>query len=165
MRAALFDIDGTLTTDDFQLAADFLTPEGARAYDGAVEVVEYHREQGRQPLYLTGRPYFLDDTTRTWLEAQGFPAGPLTLAPAVDVALDGVQAYKHDVLVDWQERVQTNIEVAYGNASTDVCAYAAAGLAPGHTYIIGPNAGTACPGFEPTQPVTSYPEHLDALGE
>lgn len=39
--------------------------------------------------------------------------------------------------------VGLNIIRAYGNATTDIAAYAAGGIAKANTYIIGPNAGAS----------------------
>lgn len=52
---------------------------------------------------------------------------------------------------------------AFGNSSTDICAYADAGIQPENTFIIGDNAGHACSGFAASQPIDSYPAHLLTL--
>lgn len=55
------------------------------------------------------------------------------------------------------------IVAAYGNASSDVCAYERAGVPPRQTWIVGDNGGTGCDGADPTHALTSYVEHLAAL--
>lgn len=70
---------------------------------------------------------------------------------------------KRETLIDMEARAGLDIRFAYGNATTDVCAYATAGVHPNATHIIGSNAGTACPGFEPTVAVDDYITHLQNL--
>ncbi len=188
----VFDIDGTLTTDDleqvdgivlhtvgstsetlFDLAGSPLTKEqwlfaldqvldeNAAMHEGAVDVVNAYVDAGFEPVYVTGRPYLYDAMTRAWLEVRGFPAGPLRLTDDVlDSMPSNVAAYKLRELVDLRDRVGLELGAAYGNATTDICAYAEAGIDVQRTFIIGPHAGEACAGFGATVPVTTYPEHL-----
>ena len=158
----VFDIDGTLTQHDGEMVRDVVFGEEAIAHEGAVDLVRAHAAMGFQPVFITGRPYFLSGGTRDWLMNKGFASGPLFMTNSVDQAQgDDVRAYKRELL----EKLRNNftLEYAYGNASTDVCAYAEAGMPAERTFIIGPNAGTACEGFPASQPVSSYPEHLAAL--
>jgi hypothetical protein len=160
----LTDIDGTLTTSDSELFSDIFADRFGGdyvpvAYEGAVDMVDAYYEAGYEILYLTGRPYFLDDITRDWLATEGFAIGTVHLTHTLGEALptdDGVGAYKRDylagVLADY------SVFRAYGNAETDIFGYFEAGLSASIVYIIGEFAGN-----EGTQPITSYPEHLDAL--
>ena len=50
-----------------------------------------------------------------------------------------------------------DIQVAYGNATSDICAYAELRIDPAATYIIGQHAGAACDGYESIVAVTDYP--------
>jgi hypothetical protein len=52
---------------------------------------------------------------------------------------------------------------AYGNATTDICAYAEAGISAAVTYIAGKHAGEACGDGEPTQPIANYRDHAETL--
>ncbi len=149
----VFDIDGTLTTDDLELFADLVAelfeplldgdhvPE-ARA--GGVELTHLRRgEQHRLLVYLTGRPYTLTDLTRGWLAELGFAPGALHVVDDVLQVLptnDAVGAYKRDYLLSLQERGLV-IDAAYGNASTDLFAYAEAGIPAQRTFIAGPHGG------------------------
>jgi hypothetical protein len=160
-----------------------------QAHAGAFDVAHHWAAQGYLPIYLSGRPYLFDAITRRWLDAH-LPAGPLFLTRSVEESMPSrVTAYKRDALTHLigalgLERAAARravseggaqgprsrgpvrvleLEAAYGNAPTDVCAYAEAGLDPAATFIIGAHGGEACPGYAATQPVGSYPEHLTAL--
>lgn len=157
----VFDIDGTLTTSDSELVAEFFTdifggdhvPE---PWPDARNAVARYAEAGYEIVYLTGRPYWLDDVTREWLADLDFPAGTLHLTRGLDEALstnDGVGAYKRDYLLGLLD--DHSIFRAYGNATTDIYGYEAAGLADESIYIIGEHAGE-----EGTQPIESYTDHL-----
>lgn len=157
--AVLFDVDGTLTTDDGELFDDLLGGT-ATAFDGAAAVARRWAEKGYLIVYVTGRPYPLREHTRRWLEAGGFPYGPLFTPDRMREARPtraGVGAYKRELLVDLQARGVTFAR-AYGNAATDVCAYVQANIAPSITYIVGNRAG--CDGRPAPHPLASYVEHL-----
>lgn len=191
-RAVIFDLDGTITTADLELAGDVvvytvdstsellfelagsplsksqwlfglerLTDE-PEAYEGAFEVAHHYAEQGYLPIYLTGRPYLFDAVTRGWLDAH-LPAGPLFTTKDVEDSMPHrVTAYKR-AHIDALEALGVRVQAAYGNADTDVCAYAQAGLPLERTYIIGAHAGAACDGYAPPRALTDYPSHLAEL--
>jgi hypothetical protein len=163
-QLVVFDIDGTLTTGDSELFSDYFSdlfggsyvPE---AYTGAVDVVRAYVDAGWEVLYLTGRPYWLDRITREWLDHERFPLGTLHLTRTLSESWPsngGVGDYKRA----WLEGIlaQHDIFRAYGNATTDIYAYRQAGIDLAETFIIGEHAGA-----EGTQPVSSYPEHRDAV--
>jgi len=191
-RAVVFDLDGTITTSDLQLAGDVVVytvgsssellfelagsplsksqwlfglervTDEPEAYPGAFDLVHYYAEQGYLPIFITGRPYLFDAVTREWM-GEHLPAGPLFTTQDVELSMpENVAGYKA-AHIDALEALGVRIEAAYGNASTDVCGYAQAGLSPASTYIIGENAGSACPGFAATQAIGDYPSHLEAL--
>jgi phosphatidate phosphatase PAH1 len=130
-------------------------------------VVRAHRAKGRLPLYLTGRLRTMSALTRRWLDEQGFPPGPVVTTTDNHDAVPsakGVQAFKLRTLTTLGREVGIDIVAAYGNAETDVCAYALAGIPPARTFIIGPNGGKACPGHAASQPLPDgYTGHLAAV--
>jgi phosphatidate phosphatase PAH1 len=150
----IFDIDGTLTTDDMELITDVMddlyqpiidgdyVPE-ARA--GGVDLTTLRRDtQGYVLIYLTGRPYLMTDRSRSWLTDLGFPPGNLHLADNMDDILpsnESVGDYKAAYLDSLTSKGFV-IEAAYGNASTDVYAYELAGVSKDRTYITGTNGGS-----------------------
>jgi phosphatidate phosphatase PAH1 len=164
----LFDVDGTLTIGDAELFEQILLGQNPEMYTSADTVAQTWFDAGYQPLYVTGRPYFLNPATRTWLAQRGFPQGPVRTTDDLQQALptaDGVQTYKREYLRGLMADAGIVIPAAYGNATTDICAYAQAGLDPASTWIIGPNAGGACEGFAATQALADYPSHLPALAD
>lgn len=143
-RLALTDIDGTLTSSDFQVFAQILDGRHVPvAYSGAVDLTAAHAERGHIVLYLTGRPYYLTRASRDWLAGLGFAPGPLHVTDSNHEAAPterGVGDFK----LRFIERLITagyTVDVAYGNAATDVRAYLEAGLAPGQVWIIGSHGG------------------------
>lgn len=160
----LFELAGSpLTRAQWLTLLDRTLEPDAAMHAGADEVAWWYAERDIQPVYITGRPYLYDAMTREWLAARGLPAGPLVLVQAIEESLPAlVDDYKERTLNELLGRGLV-LEAAYGNAHTDICAYARAGLAPERTFIIGPNAGEACEGHEPSTPIASYPEHLGTL--
>jgi hypothetical protein len=163
-RAVLFDIDGTLTTGDTELLEDLLGDDAPNMRPGAPEVANHWDAQGAVIVYMTGRPYFLRSSSRGWLEANGFPPGVLFTVEEHRDALPttaGVGTFK-------KLRVQAMIEAglvfdaAYGNAATDVCAYAEGGIDPAVTWITELDRG-ACGDRPAPNPLPSYVDHLTAL--
>jgi hypothetical protein len=143
-RLVITDIDGTMTSGDSELFEQILygkhVPE---AYPGASALTNAHTERGHVVVYLTGRPYWLLNITRGWLRDLGFATGPLHVADRHDEILPteaGVGTYKRAWL---QGLLQAGyvVDVAYGNASTDLFAYLGAGLPPASVWIIGTHAG------------------------
>lgn len=152
-RLAVTDIDGTLTTSDEELVTDVITDlfqpilagtDVPDAYPGAAALTNALVGRGHVLVFLTGRPYWLTGKTRDWLAAGGFALGPLHVTDSNAEAIpatDGVGAFKRAYL---QSLVAAGflLDEAYGNAATDVYAYAGAGIPPAATWIIGPNAGS-----------------------
>ncbi|MEM7607769.1 MAG: HAD family acid phosphatase [Myxococcota bacterium] len=188
----VFDIDGTLTTSDLEMVdgivihhvgatsealfelsgsalsraqwrgvLDVVFDEDATVREGAVDLAWAYADAGVQPVYITGRPYLYDAMTRRWLSDRAFPPGPLFMAQSMAESIPNVGAYKRELLLELQSDGH-EIRAAYGNASTDVCAYEEAGIDASRTFIIGPNAGSACRG-DATQPLSSFPSHEPLL--
>ena len=141
---AVTDIDGTLTTSDTELFQQLLdgsyVPD---AYPDAVALTAAEATRGHLLVYLTGRPYWLTNRTRGWLAELGFAHGAVHLAPSnLDVLpTDGsVGNYKRDYLASLVARGYV-LDLAYGNATTDIYAYLGAGVTADRQWIIGSNGG------------------------
>lgn len=162
----VFDIDGTLTTDDGEVFEELLTGGTAEVRAGGQDVVRRYASAGYFVVYITGRPYMLRDSTRAWLRGQGFPAGPLLTTSRLRHTLPTrrqVQRFKERALTDLRMRAGVRLAFAYGNASTDVCAYARSGVAPAATFIAGEDV-EACEGFgAPVSVPGDYVAHLGGL--
>ena len=140
-ETVLFDIDGTLTINDFEAVGDYLGMSDATAYYYAPDMVNAYRNKGYYIAYLSARPYWLMKDTREWLDTQGIPLWHVHTDSNAELfeAHDAV-AFKTDYINYLMDSGLTIIR-AYGNAETDIEAYANAGIPKSETYIIGNNAG------------------------
>ena len=151
-RIAVFDVDGTLTTSDAELfrdvGRDLVRPivSGKKipaARPGGAALTHVEAARGHAIVYLTGRPYLLAGRTREWLARIGAAPGPLYVAPTLEDALPsraGVAEFKLAVLRALQADGCV-IDVAYGNATTDIDAYLGAGLRTDQIFIAGKHGG------------------------
>jgi len=160
----VFDIDGTLTLSNGELRGALLHGDDPDLYEASPEVAWRYAEEGYFVVYLSGRPHLLQDMSRRWLDAHGYPQGPvITSDHLFEVTGPLVEVHKLEKLDDLMDRAGATLDYAYGNATTDICSYARAGLDPAYTYIVGEHAGKACDGYEATVALDGYVEHLDAL--
>lgn len=151
--AIVTDIDETLTVSD----EEFLMQLSDGSYDplereGAAELVTGYAELGYRVLYLTARSQTLtvagtnetaEEATARWLDEHGFPndttTTTLVLAPNLVVG-EGARTFKAEQLAMFQAE-GWRFDYAYGNATSDIDAYADAGIALDATFIIGEHAG------------------------
>lgn len=141
-EAVLFDIDGTLTINDFEAYADYVGVKTAQAYGYAPEVVKAYKAKGYQIIYLTARPYWVTKDAREWFGKYGLQDWHYRSNPYGDGPIPpDTQAHKTNYVKYLREQVGLNIVRAYGNAMTDIYAYADGGIPKAETYIIGENAG------------------------
>ena len=141
-ETVLFDIDGTLTLNDFEAVGEYFGVDNADTYHYAVDTVQAYKDKGYQIVFLTGRPYWVAKSTRGWFDYVGLHPWHLRMNADSDNLLDfQTQEYKTDYINYLRNTVGLNIIRAYGNASTDIAAYADGGIAKAETYIIGDNAG------------------------
>ncbi|MGW8390245.1 lipin/Ned1/Smp2 family protein [Pseudoduganella sp. HUAS MS19] len=142
--AVLFDIDGTLTINDFEAYADYVGVKTATAYSYAPQVVNAYRQKGYQVLFLTARPYWVTKDGLEWLKIQNMGQWHYHSNPYGDGPIPpNTQQFKTDYVRYLRNTVGLNIVRAYGNATTDIAAYADGGIPKAQTYIIGPNAGAS----------------------
>lgn len=151
------DIDGTLCEEAHDAAGVAATVlagvEALRRFEGAQETIQAWVTRGYLPVYLTGRPGALKPATLRWLKKQGFPQGPVVVARTsgdVVPSASGVQRYKARTVQAWLD-AGLQVYAAYGNATTDIGAYADAKLPKTRTFIMGPHRGksgtAAWPGY------------------
>ncbi|SDX17666.1 HAD superfamily, subfamily IIIB (Acid phosphatase) [Marininema mesophilum] len=162
-KTVVFDIDGTLTTDDFENIKEYLNEfwngeYKAKMYEDANRAVRYYADRGYTIVYLTARPYWLTEKSQAWLKELGFPRGIIHTYDGRDLLFgDKTAVYKKEYLQEIGSKGMS-IDYAYGNATTDIDAYMGYGLPGNRTFIIGENAGK-----NGTTPISSYPEHLKGL--
>jgi hypothetical protein len=156
-KVVVTDIDGTLTASDDELFKQISDEAYVPAMKTAADkLTQAWTAKGYTIIYLTARPHVFRPETRVWLRDLGFSSGPLITATAVGDAA----AYK----TIWLQRLITsfgwNAVVAYGNADTDIAAYANVGIPKDHTFIIGPLAGNdgtvAIPNDDYTQHIATF---------
>src|SRR6185295_11381253 len=149
---AIFDIDGTLTTSDEEIIRNVKKERllhkqyVPKAYPGAAQLTAAQAARGYVNVYLTGRPYWLANATRTWLWPEGSPSFALGVLHVTDSNQEafptqaGVGAFKRSFL---KKLVASGflLDIAYGNANTDISAYLDAHLPPQAVWIIGPHGG------------------------
>lgn len=142
-HVAVFDIDGTLTTDDGEIFEQILLGWTPESYPAATDVTWAERGRDEVIVYLTGRPEILAAPTRAWLDGRGFPAGAVKLARGAGEVLPtngGVGTYKANHLASLRA-AGVILDEAFGNATTDIYAYERAGVPKARTWIIGANGG------------------------
>ena len=140
---AVVDIDGTLTEDDGELWEEILLGWQPEPYPQAVDLAWAEDSRNQVLLYLTGRPYILAEQTRVWLDDLGFPPGIVQLARSAGEVVpsnSGVGTYKASILASLKS-AGYRLDEAFGNATTDIYAYARAGIPLARTWIIGDHAG------------------------
>jgi hypothetical protein len=148
----VFDIDGTLTVSDAEVNLDVLDQHFDKMLEGDYQPQVYADgatlastwvDKGVLPVYLSGRPYWLVQYSRDWLVAENFPRGLVRTCDKhreVVPRIDGVGRFKAGTLKRMLE-LGVVVQAAYGNATTDIWAYAEAGIPVERTFIIGPHAG------------------------
>ncbi|MFO0554999.1 MAG: hypothetical protein U0271_41865 [Polyangiaceae bacterium] len=162
-RAVVFDVDATLTVGDEEIVDQVLTGTVPEMQVDADKIVRQWADAGWLVAYVTGRPRQLTKLTRAWLRDKGFPTGIVRLTSSAAEAVpsvEGVQTYKEHAIKELRD-AGLDIGFAYGNAVTDICAYAHSGVDPKRTFIVGPHGGKACDGGAPTQALESYTQQLD----
>ncbi len=149
VAATVFDIDGTLTPSDAENFKDYARrlirhpkAEGPKLRPGAVEAVRRAAALG-PVVYLTGRAPWLGRPTREWLAFHHLPEGIVLLMPeSRDILPTEARVGRAKT-----ERLQAlkalglTFRAAYGNARTDIHAYAALGIDKGRTFILGKHGG------------------------
>lgn len=156
-ETVLFDIDGTITLNDFEAVGEYFGVDDADHYPYATDVVQAYVDKGYQVVFLTGRPYWVAKSTRRWFDRNNMYPWHLRMNANSDNLLDmETQEYKTDYINYLKNNVGLNIVRAYGNAATDIAAYADGGIPKSETYIIGSKAGNSG-----TQPIYGdYADHL-----
>ncbi len=147
--ASVFDIDGTLTISDAENWKDYghrlvrdPKPDGPRLRANAVEAVQ-RSSQDSLVVYLTGRPPWMGRPTRAWLAHHHFPEGVVLWMPFMRDVLP-TQKHVGDAKLAQLKALQKSglaFIRAYGNATTDIHAYQAAGIPKSQTFIMGRHGG------------------------
>jgi hypothetical protein len=171
-RIVVFDVDGTLTIGDDELADEikseyleelYAGKHAPEAYPDAAALTKAWAAKGYLVVYMTGRPYWLAGLTRRWLDAQGCAPGHLQTTDRNRDALPGQSGVGAFKLAYLKKLIDAGYELdyVYGNAESDIFAYGKAGIPPERTHIIGEYGGQGG-----TRAVKGgYSEHLKWVAE
>jgi len=126
----LSDIDGTLTTSEWERLVDFLLDNIPDVNPGAPDALHALVDLGYRPMYLTARPEFLGNRTYEFIEQRGLPPGIIhtTLTTTGAMGAEAV-AYKTAELQALADRGLVPHWV-FGNTDSDAEAYDNAGIQP-----------------------------------
>lgn len=120
--AVAIDIDETISATHY--GSLFLTELDTRSpaidYSPAA-VRSMHAHYGI--VYLSSRPRWLHEKTRVWLEAHGFPPGPILHASRFEACLKQ-EKYKRELLAEFKQEFP-NLLIGIGDKGVDERAYGA----------------------------------------
>ncbi|KAG8522683.1 Membrane-associated phosphatidylinositol transfer protein 1, partial [Galemys pyrenaicus] len=126
-EAVVFSIDGSFTASVSIMGSD------PKVRAGAVDVVRHWQDAGYLILYVTGRPDMQKHRVVAWLSQHNFPHGVVSFC---DGLTHDPLRQKAVFLQSLVQEVELNIVAGYGSPK-DVAVYAALGLPPSQTYIVG----------------------------
>ena len=177
-RLVVVDIDGTVTRSD--VGGHVLPLFGISwAQPGVAALMRAIASNGYYIVYLTSRPLFLADRTRRYLQWLDMPEAPVITSP--DTALKSVHrevtgcahVFKSKALAAISSvfsRVEGDSSApvfhsAFGNRSTDMKAYAAAGVEPSRVFIVDPRGRLTSAGAATQLSGGSYSAMLQRVNE
>lgn len=123
------DIDGTITGSENAVFRAAMLGDDIPHQPGAPEVFA---QSGKTVIYVTARGDQLTQMTRQWLEAHGFPRGPMRLAKSW-LTLPGKRTV--DLKASTLDSLNVPIAAGVGNRASDIAAYRNAGLTPDRIFI------------------------------
>ncbi|XP_048663697.1 membrane-associated phosphatidylinositol transfer protein 1 isoform X1 [Marmota marmota marmota] len=126
-EAVVFSIDGSFTASVSIMGSD------PKVRAGAVDVVRHWQDAGYLIVYVTGRPDMQKHRVVAWLSQHNFPHGVVSFC---DGLTHDPLRQKAMFLQSLVQEVELNIVAGYGSPK-DVAVYAALGLSPSQTYIVG----------------------------
>lgn len=122
------DIDATLTTDDnenlYQIFTDIEYVQ--RKNPASDDMMNAWYDKGYEVTYVTARPWDYQGLSRVWLREQGYPFGPLELAP--DFVHGETAAVYKAAFVERVLGMGIDFVAAYGNAISDVDGFLDGGI-------------------------------------
>lgn len=136
-KLVVSDVDGTLTTAEAIEVAAFLRGVTSPVRVDAARALGLLAERGYVPVYLTARPEWLVDRTRTFLSEHGFPKGIVRTKDDKSGSIGPSAAEFKKRELELLRAGGLEIAFGFGNRSTDVDAYAAYVTEPTHRYFVG----------------------------
>lgn len=126
----LSDIDGTLTTSEWERLVDVLLDTVPNVNDGAPEALNALVDLGYRPMYLTARPEFLGNRTYEFIEARGLPPGIIHTSLSATGALGSAAVELKTGELDALAARGLVPSWVFGNTDSDAEAYENAGIEP-----------------------------------
>ncbi|OOM73725.1 hypothetical protein CLPUN_43590 [Clostridium puniceum] len=162
-KYVIFDMDGTLTTSDFESVKEysgefFNSSYKAEMYNNANDVVKYYVAKGYEIVYLTARPYWLIEESQNWLIEKKFPRGLIHTSEGSELLLGASAATFKEEYLKQLKAQGIQFCYGYGNASSDVTAYVNAGIDKKNIFTIGKEAGICG-----STAINNYSDHLKQL--
>lgn len=124
-KAAIFDIDGTLTPGVFAMNT---------ARESAPEAVRLLADNGLEIIYLSARFPWFSSRIPGWLEENGFPKGQIYVAQTIGDNRNPAE-FKARKLKELAEQGWI-FRLAYGDSSTDFSAYTQVGIQKGQQFAL-----------------------------
>jgi phosphatidate phosphatase PAH1 len=149
-KAVVFDIDGTLTPD---VTAVFDVREDA------AEAVRAYATKGYKIVYLSTRVSWLSGGLPDWLRDCGFPEGSVHVAQTRNER-ERPDLYKTEILRSYVAQ-GWSLAYAYGDSSTDLAAYAAAGIPDEHVFALRRRGESECQPGIAAACLDGWTEHLE----
>ena len=130
----VFDIDGTLTTDE---GSNAVQPSAAAA-------VKAYVAKGYAVVYVTARwKAVQESSTRSWLSSNGFPDLPLYMSSSLLLSDSSKVTYKTSTM-NTIEQGAPEIVGAYGDSSSDFTAYANVGVPTARVFALKRSSASTC---------------------
>ena len=149
-KAVVFDIDGTLTPN---VSAVF------EVRKDAAEAVGAYAEKGYKVVYLSTRVSWLSAGVPEWLTDSGFPGGSVHIAQTRNER-KRPEVFKSEVLTSYVAH-GWSLAYAYGDSSTDLAAYAAAGIPSENVFVLKRRGEPDCQEGLAAACLAGWTEHLD----
>jgi phosphatidate phosphatase PAH1 len=149
----VFDIDGTLTTDELATSA----------HAGAANAVNAYVAKGYNVVYVTARwKVALESSTRQWLVDNGFPSRPLYMPDTLLIDDQSKVDYKTSALRSI-EQGDPEVRYAYGDSSSDFVAYANVGVPQANVYALKRASASSCQPGTYAVCMNDYVAHLSFI--
>ncbi len=128
------DVDGTLTDSENAFIETLAGGEQPSQQTGASTAYSAAAARGFQLIYVTSRGNQYTEDTRHWLADQGFPRGPLRLAPTF-VTLPGSDTVDYKAGAIGQFSDSLDVIAGVGNRDSDISAYTKVGVPADRIFI------------------------------
>jgi len=129
------DVDGTLTSSENAFLEAIALGGEPGAQPGAAQAFAAAAAAGKQLVYVTARGNQFTTATRRWLDAKGFPRGPVRLAPSFLTLPGGdTVAFKTGAIAALSA-AGFALAAGVGNRASDVAAYAGTRITADRIFV------------------------------